>query len=721
MRTLCAAHQVVLKDDAQWGVVSDARLTAYRFGDYKSATRRVTEVKLRDYMCAPSRTRSAALDTRGCYQIAVTVAPRGTGKSRLLDDAMRMSLESPHFDHFLRFAITFNGKSSGEYRHPISVRLLRQFFCLTAPGNNEFDLLSAIDAMLLERFGDKGERHVSRVVLNAIEALYFSQHGGKLGRTVLMVDEISKAAFVPDGGNSSLLAFVKGLDHSGQRISEQMVYRIVATLVDTAMLSGAFGRRGAVITAQRYIEGIPDVSNAGRSLVWLPLGTFDLWSTAAQAAISGEAARLGLLRDRVLADERVWSLLAATGGRPRDILSMLVSLQSLQSNLQNPRLGDVTTAFFAVGEKSPLFAQYLLPSILNESFSLFGSDSVLTKFGVDAAFPALLNADLFAAEKADCDDGDAAPDSVPVVSLRYAKSVKDKDVRDTVAQLVEATTFCSLDGSGKDFERAWVLMVFSHLLLQHNVRVGARAKLFWPRPTGGHELGGPERPTATAIDVFANASRVDALFVAPTSTRVHNMPVIERKINFKRNAPPTLAIWDDLWVPNVRAGAQEPVGWSMATCDVEWRASTVVYFSKVTLTAIDFMLLVGDANGTGDAQPHVFMFQCKALTEPLTQGSETTKSVTVHGIVANVETQLNLLFSAEFADHVLRRAGIASVAQVTVCVNALMFGSLVDASKLNVPFGVVLFDESDFRALGGAAFENTKFFRDLSERTKRQS
>jgi hypothetical protein len=241
--------------------------------------------------------------------------------------------------------------------------------------------------------------------------------------------------------------------------------------------------------------------------VWLPLGTFDVWSTAAQSAIAGDAKRLGVLGAGQVVDERVWSLLAATGGRPRDILSMLVSLQSLQSNLQNPRLGDVTTAFFAVGEKSPLFAQYLLPSILNESFSLFGSDSVLTQFGVDAAFPALLNADLFAAEKADCDDGDAAPDSVPVVSLRYAKSVKDKDVRDTVAQLVEATTFCSLDGSGKDFERAWVLMVFSHLLLQHNVRVGARAKLFWPRPTGGRELDGPERPTATAIDVFVNASR----------------------------------------------------------------------------------------------------------------------------------------------------------------------------------------------------------------------
>jgi len=346
MHTLCAPHKVVLKDDAQWGVVldSDARLTGKNFGDYKSPTRRDTEVKLLEYMCAPSRTRSIALDTRGCYQIAVTVAPRGTGKSRLLDDAMRMSLESPHFDHFLRLAISFNGDSSGAYRHPISVRLLRQFFCLTAPGNNEFDLLTAIDAMLLERFGDKGELHVSFVVLNAIEALYFSQHGGKLGRTVLMVDEISKAAFVPEGGNSSLFAAVKVLDHSGQRIYEQMAYRIVAALVDSAMLSDAFGRRGAVITAQRYIEGIPDVSSAGRSLVWLPLGMFDVWSAAAQAAISGEAARLGLLRDRELLDERVWSLLAATGGRPRDVSALLNRLVVV--DLDNASNGDLITALF---------------------------------------------------------------------------------------------------------------------------------------------------------------------------------------------------------------------------------------------------------------------------------------------------------------------------------------------------------------------------------------
>jgi hypothetical protein len=102
---------------------------------------------------------------------------------------------------------------------------------------------------------------------------------------------------------------------------------------------------------------------------------------------------------------------------------------------------------------------------------------VVTQFGVDAAFPALLNADLFAAEKADCDDGDAAPEPVPSVSLRYANSVNDKALRDTVTQLIEVTAFCSLDGSGKDFEHAWVLLVFLHLLLQHSVRVGARSAI----------------------------------------------------------------------------------------------------------------------------------------------------------------------------------------------------------------------------------------------------
>jgi len=39
----------------------------------------------------------------------------------------------------------------------------------------------------------------------------------------------------------------------------------------------------------------------------------------------------------------------------------------------------------------------------------------------------------------------------------------------------------------------------------------------------------------------------------------------------------------------------------------------------------------------------------------------------------------------------------------------------VDLKKLNASFSVVLFDKADFRALGGAAFRDTYFFRHLEK------
>jgi len=456
-----------------------------------------------------------------------------------------------------------------------------------------------------------------------------------------------------------------------------------------------------VITALDYIGPGAEFSWAGRKLLWLQLGAFDVWSDAAQAAISGEARLVGLLQAGQALDERVWSLLAATGGRPREISTSLARLKG--TKLTDPRGSSLMKALFT-SEVSEVLQKYLLPSMLGVLFDPFVGRKSLTQFGSDATDLGLLNADEVVLSGV----------RAPTVALAYIESSVDDVLCDVMKALVEATAFCSLEGSGKDFEHAWVLLVFSHLLLQHNVRVGGDVQNFWPRATDGRQLGGPERPTATAIEVFQKAGvfRGDALFLMPYPTRVHKAPLIACKIMFAPVVPPTLAIWDDLWVPNVCAGVS-PSAWSMATCDVEWRASTVVYFSKVTRTAIDFMLLVGNANGTGDAQPHVYMFQCKTL-----EGSASTTSVTVHGVVANIQKHLKRLFSKRFAGHVLRRAGITSVAQVTVCVNALMFGSLVDASTLTVPFGVVLFDESDFRALGGAAFENTKFFRDLSKLQK---
>lgn len=62
-----------------------------------------------------------------------------------------------------------------------------------------------------------------------------------------------------------------------------------------------------------------------------------------------------------------------------------------------------------------------------------------------------------------------------------------------------------------------------------------------------------------------------------------------------------------------------------------------------------------------------------------------------------------------------RRAGINSAKQVTLCVAAINLSDKLDLKKLNAPFSVVLFDEDDFRALGGAAFRNTCFFRELDK------
>jgi hypothetical protein len=90
----------------------------------------------------------------------------------------------------------------------------------------------------------------------------------------------------------------------------------------------------------------------------------------------------------------------------------------------------------------------------------------------------------------------------------------------------------------------------------------------------------------------------------------------------------------------------------------------------------------------------------------------------VESIVDGLDKQLTLLFSNDFDDHVLRRAGIKSRKQVTLCINALQFGVRVDATNLSAQYSVVLFDKDDFVALGGEALKNTRFFRFLAEKEK---
>jgi hypothetical protein len=91
------------------------------------------------------------------FQIAVTVAAPGTGKTRLVDDALRMPLdakpanEAKHFDHFLRLAVTFNSNYSGTYAHPFTARMLLVFFCGTVHADASI-VLDRIDTKLVQLF-----------------------------------------------------------------------------------------------------------------------------------------------------------------------------------------------------------------------------------------------------------------------------------------------------------------------------------------------------------------------------------------------------------------------------------------------------------------------------------------------------------------------------------------------------------------------------------------
>jgi hypothetical protein len=91
------------------------------------------------------------------------------------------------------------------------------------------DVLKKIDAQLSRLFPSDDVDTVARSVLDALEALYFQQRGdGALGRSVLLIDEISKAL---------LLTADKG------KLCEDLMYRTVVSWVDAAK-----GRRGAVFT-----------------------------------------------------------------------------------------------------------------------------------------------------------------------------------------------------------------------------------------------------------------------------------------------------------------------------------------------------------------------------------------------------------------------------------------------------------------------------------------
>ena len=693
VKEACVGTKTKFKEDPlTWGVTrnDDPRLTSACFDDYKSEQRKHTEELLRKYMCEPSSPRAPELAD---FTIAVTVAAPGTGKTRLLDDALRMPLDSKHFEHYLRLAITFNGFTGGVFAHPVAARFVREFFC-GAAATDSSDVLRAIDTELSVMFQDENIDRVARRALDALEALYFQERGGKLGRTVLMIDEISKAR-------------IRLADVTDTRDAEDLVYRTVVTWVDQGrMVEHGVSRRGAVFTALTIVSSWAVASPASsRKLVWLPLGVFDVWDAAVQGAITSHAKTLWADLDKIPQD--AWSLLAATGGRPRDIDQVLGHLKAQQQVISTADTHALLSALYAVAPEDQTFAHYLLPSLLGINFDSFMRGTIPTQFGLDATSSALLNSDQLATKEP----------AVPAVSLRYIDALPEgddarDDLRLVVRALVSTLVFYKLDSTGKDFERAWVLLVFCVLQLQHLVRTDALTS-FWPKIDDDVKLGGPARPASEKINVFASNNRLEALFARPDDDRVYEAPnsTIHRKLMLRK--VPTLALWQDLWAPTVEAGSEVPDDWPrMMKLDVEWRPSSLVFFENNSTdnVAIDFMLMVGEAGGTGDNEPHVYMFQCKALTKKNVAQSQLTE------IVRTLNDKLNDLFGEPYAStHVLRLAGIQSARQVTLCVAALNLGVKVNLKALGAPFNIVLFDSDDFRGLGGAAFRGTRFFRNLSE------
>jgi len=240
------------KDAKSWGVTfeADPRFTATEFGTFKSATRLATEDKLRKYMREPSEPQMKD------FTIAVTVAAPGTGKTRLVDDAISLDAkpnEATHFDHFLRLAVMFNGNYGGTYAHPLTARMLLMFFCGTVHADAS-NVLGGIDTKLLQLFPNEKAKFVAQKVVDALEALYCEQRGGVLERcrTVLLIDEISKASMIGQAPNTS----------------EKHVYHAVVNWLDEGSR-----RRGAVFTGLTAVAPWSKrAPESGRQILWLPLG-----------------------------------------------------------------------------------------------------------------------------------------------------------------------------------------------------------------------------------------------------------------------------------------------------------------------------------------------------------------------------------------------------------------------------------------------------------------
>jgi len=166
---------------------------------------------------------------------------------------------------------------------------------------------------------------------------------------------------------------------------------------------------------------------------------------------------------------------------------------------------------------------------------------------------------------------------VPAVSLGHSAFLADEndDLCDEITALILSTTFCKLDGTGKDFERVWVLLVHTVLRLQHIVRDPKSD--FWPRLVGETaDLGGLARPKGK-LNVFAGAARrAQALFGWLEDGRVFKAPGSSIHRRLRLTQAPTLAWWRSAWTPTVQPGAHDdiPEAWPVSL-DVVGRSCTL--------------------------------------------------------------------------------------------------------------------------------------------------
>jgi hypothetical protein len=640
------------------------------------------------------------------YAIATAVAAPGTGKTRLLDDTVRGLIAADKngdvlFDPSdkLLLAITFNGATTTACVHDVASRCVLEFFCGPPPfGSSAEGELIDIDRGLSSMFPDADLRQAGWAVLDALEALFFSARGGTLGRSVLLVDEISKA----DNQRNVYANVVQWVDAGGVRVAGR---------------SGFHSRRGAVFTGLRQTPWAQETAS-GRSVVRLALGLFDVWDPQLQNAILRDMRKRPKWANVTSLPAAFWSLLASAGGRPRDMEDIL-ELMSQKGELIDKVNHDVLLPFLGgtvLGSEDVVFRRYLLPSLLNVHFLVHDGTNP-TQFGLDVTSRALCNSDLLA---------DTSFDSVPSVSLRFFTCLKGQ-LQSVFERLVRATTFCELRGDGKDFENVWVLLLQTHLLLQHRVRLCDDRQFFWPR-ADGVRIGSRSSPTGTKLQMFAcGIARELALFEEPDNGRVYEAPesTIRREIHFDVTEPSLVMLWQNLWVADVSVGGGADVSALVALSEVEWKSPALVYFTQTNRDAIDFMLLVGEMGGIGATEPHVYMFQCKARTR------DSVAAAGLQEIVGKLDVKLDKLFSRAFEGNVLRRAGINSKKQVTLCVAALHIGdnfTFVPAEAkskkkkklITPPFNVVLFDAASYRGLGGGVLDTTRFMRYIDGKLARE-